>query len=85
MVLSFLVDVVMKGFGFFDKMQTGVLHLRIRFLNDIKLRVSNIIKLCSFLVYVVLKGFGSLSKCGGMGFLVIKGSRFPVSCDGMGF
>ena len=35
MVLSFLVDVVTKGFGFFDKMQTGVLHLRIRFLNDI--------------------------------------------------
>ena len=66
-------------------MQTGVLHLRIRFLNDIKLRVSNIIKLCSFLVYVVLEGFGSPSKCGGMGFRVIKGSRFPVSCDGMGF
>ena len=34
MVLSFLLDVVI-GFGFFDKMQTGVLHLRIRFLNDI--------------------------------------------------
>ena len=37
---------MIEGFGFFDKMQTGVLHLRIRFLNDI---IATVSKLCSLI------------------------------------
>ena len=46
MVLSFLVDVVIEGFGFFDKMQTGACMC---YISELGLQFLMIIKLCSLI------------------------------------